>query len=27
LDGEAKLAFEEKNIIECLTFAKANLNL
>ncbi|RVU23552.1 sugar phosphate isomerase/epimerase [Sandaracinomonas limnophila] len=27
LDGEAKLAFEEKNIIDCLTFAKANLNL
>jgi sugar phosphate isomerase/epimerase len=27
LDGEAKLAFEEKNIVDCLTFAQAKLNL
>ena len=27
LDSEAKLAVEEKNIVDCLTYAKANLNL
>ena len=27
MDGESKLAFEEKNILDCLSFAKSNLNL
>jgi len=27
LDAESKLAFEEKNIVDCLTYAKAHLNL
>lgn len=27
LETEAKLAFEEKNILDCLSFAKSNLNL
>lgn len=27
LDSESKLAFEEKNIIDCLTYAKTHLNL
>ncbi len=27
MDGESKLAFEEKNILDCLTYAKAQLNL
>ncbi len=27
MDSESKLAFEEQNILDCLTFAKANLNL
>lgn len=27
LNAEAKLAFEEKNVVDCLTYAKANLTL